>query len=124
MEIKVSKNNEDTYYLTLSGDMDLNSSIQLKDTVMKVIRNNVEYCFISLKNVTSISSAGLGALVWCFSTLKKLNCPLVIIAQEGIVMQALEATRIKGYFTVVSSLKEALSFAAAKRQDREQTVAG
>jgi len=109
MELKVSKNNDDHYLIELTGAMDLYSSNELKNSVMKIIKNRVESFIINLNGVDSVNSTGIGALVTVFSTLKKLNCPLVVIAREGPVMQALEATRLKGYFSIAGSLKEALS---------------
>ena len=113
MEIKTLKNSDDTFLVELSGDMDLYSSNQLKELVMKMIKNKAERIIINLNEVGSINSAGIGALIYASSTLKKLNCPLVIILPEGPAMQALEVTRLKGYFTIVSSLKEAVSAAGS-----------
>ena len=109
MELKINQNNDHTYVLELSGAMNLNSSSQIKDTVMNAIQNRVELIVMNLHQVTSVNSAGIGALIAVSSTLKKLNCPLVIIAPEGPVMQALELTRLKGYFTFARSLEDALS---------------
>ena len=110
MEIRVSKNAGNIYLVKLSGHMDTSSSNQLKDLVMAIIRTSVESFVINLDKVASISSAGMGALVSVFSTLTKLDCPLVIVAKEGTVLQTLEAARIKSYFTIAHSLKEALAF--------------
>ena len=108
MKIKIKKNKDNIHVVELSGAMDLYSSNQLKDLVMGMIKNKIERFIINLQKVNSVNSAGLGALVNVFSTLKKLNCPLVIIVQKGPVMQALEVTRLKSYFTIAPSLKEAL----------------
>jgi len=116
MELKISKNNDDVYLIELTGAMDLYTSNKLKDSVMKIIKNTVKRFIINLNDVDSVNSAGIGALVTVFSTLKKLNCPLVVIVPEGPVMQALEVTRLKGYFTIAGSLKEALSLASIKAQ--------
>jgi len=109
MEIKISKNSDNIYLVELSGAFDLYTSNQLKDLAIKIIKTKVERIIINLNDVNSINSAGIGALVYVFSTLKKLNCPLVIVAPEGPVMDALEVTRLKSYFTIVPSLQEALS---------------
>ena len=113
MEIEASKNKDNIYLVKLSGDMDLGSSTQLKDLVMKMIKNRIERVILSLEKVDTVNSAGIGALIYISSTLKKLDYPLVVIVPEGRVMQALEVTRLKSYFTIASSLKEALSLAAA-----------
>ena len=111
MEIKIQKNKDNIYLLELSGGMDLYSSNQLKDLVMSMIGSKIERFIISLKGVNNVFSAGIGALIYVSSTLKKLNCPLVIVAPEGPVMQALEVTRLKGYFTIAPSLKDAIALA-------------
>jgi len=108
MEIKVSKNTDDVYLIELIGAMDLYTSNQLKDSVMKIIKKKVESFIIKLNDVDSVNSAGIGALISVSSTLKKLNCPLVIITPDGPVIQALEATKLKGYFTIARSMQEAL----------------
>ena len=97
--------------MEFSGAMDLFSSNQLKDAVMKAIQGKVERFIMNLHGVTSVNSAGIGALIAVSSTLKKLKCPLVVIAPEGPVMQALEVTRLKGYFIIAGSLEEALFLA-------------
>ena len=113
MEIKVLKNNDNIYVVELLGAMDLYSSNQLKDLVMTMLGKKIECFVINLKEVNNVNSAGIGALVFVSSTLKKLNCPLVIVAPEGPALQALEITRLKGYFTIAPSLKDAVALAAA-----------
>ena len=114
MKIKVHKNSDDIYLVELFGDMDLYSSNQLKDLVMKMIKNKAERFIINLTEVNNVNSAGIGALIYISSTLKKLNCPLIFVVKEGPVLNALEVTRLKGYFSIVSSLKEAMPLAAAE----------
>jgi len=95
--------------MELTGSLDLYSSNQLKELIMKMIENKTEKFIINLKEVDSINSTGIGALIFISSTLKKLNCPLVLIVPEGPILQALELTGLKGYFTVASTLKTAVS---------------
>ena len=107
MKIKLRKNSNDIYLIELFGVLDLYSSNELKDLVLKIIEDKVERIIVSLKDVAILGSAGLGALIYISSTLKKVNCPLVFIAPEGPVLNALEVTRLKGYFNIASTLKEA-----------------
>jgi anti-sigma B factor antagonist len=115
MNIKLSKNDGDIYLIDLFGVLDLYSSNELKDIIMKMIENKIERIIINLKDVNILNSSGVGALIYISSTLKKINCPLVIIAPEGPVLNALELTRLRSYFTIVSSLKEAVSVAAGRK---------
>ena len=114
MKFKLRKNGDDIYLFELFGVLDLYSSNELKDFIMKMIENRIERIIIDLKEVTIPNSTGLGAIIYISSTLKKINCPLIIIAPEGPVLNALEQTRLKNYFTIASSLKEAVSIVTEK----------
>ena len=124
MGISVQRNNDYTYLLELSGSMDLVSSEELKKTFMLMIKNRIECFIISLEEVRSISSAGIGALIYISSTLKKLNFPMVIIASEGPAMKALEITKLKSYFNIVPSMQEALSQTWPERKAASESVKG
>ena len=108
MLIRLSKNRKDIYLLELAGSLDLYSSAQLKECVMKIIRTRIDRFIFSLKDIDSINSAGIGALIYAFSTLRKLNCTLTMLIPEGPVLEALEVSRLKGYFTIAPTLKDAL----------------
>ena len=115
MEIKTNKNKNDIFLVELSGSLDLYSSNQLKDLVIKMIKNKMEGFILDFNKVASINSSGIGALIFVSSTLKKLKCPLVIIVPEGPVMNALEVTRLRNYFTIVPSLEEAVTRVASNK---------
>lgn len=113
MEIRVRRNDDGIYLVELYGALDLYSSTELKNLILKMIEKKAECFIINCKAVDRVNSAGIGALIFISSTLKKLSCPLVMIVPEGPVMNALEVTRLKSYFTIASSLKEALPLSAA-----------
>jgi anti-sigma B factor antagonist len=114
MEIRISQNEDGVYFLELVGDLDLYNSTQLKDQVIRLIGEKITHFVISLDEVERINSSGIGALIYIFSTLKKLNCRLIILASEGgPVLHALEITRLRGYFTIARSMEEAISLIAA-----------
>ena len=116
MEIVIKKNSENIHLIELAGDMDLGGSEKLKDLLMNLIKNRIKCFIINLKRVTNMDSTGIGALIFVSSTLKKFNCPLVIIVPDGPVMQALEVTKMKNYFVIARSVKEALVLASPKKK--------
>jgi len=116
MDIRLSKNREGVYLLELAGDLDLISSNQLKEYIMRIAKTRIERFIISLNDVTNINSAGIGALIYAFSTLRKLNCTLIMLVPEGPVLEALHVSRIKKYFTIVHTLKDALSKTGGQKQ--------
>jgi len=109
MEIKVQKNDDDIFLMELSGSLDLYSSNQLKDTFMKLVESRIERIIISLKDVDTINSSGIGALIFISSTTRKLDCPLILIIPDGPILHVLEAARLKHYFKIVPSMKEAIA---------------
>ena len=109
MDIKLSKNSEGVYLLELAGKLDLFNSDRFKNYVMKIIKSGIDCLIISLKNVSIINSAGIGALINVFSTLKKLNFTLIMLVPEGPVLNALEVSRLRSYFAIVHTLKDALN---------------
>jgi anti-sigma B factor antagonist len=108
MGIRVFKNEADIFVIELSGNLDLYRSNQLKDTVMKLIEQNLNGIIIDMKSVESIASAGVGALITISSTLKKLNYALAIANIKGAVHTALEVSRFASYLPIVPTLKEAV----------------
>ena len=114
MKIKLSRSSESLYLIELEGNLDLKSSDMLKDYVIKMIKTKMENFIICLKDVVSINSAGIGALIYVFSTLRKLNCNLILLAPDGPVLEALEVSRLKSYFTIVHTLKDALQITGSK----------
>ena len=112
MEVKVRKNDNGVYLVELGGLLDLFSSEQLKELVLKIIEKRAESLIISLKDIDRVDSVGIGALIFISSTLKKLSCPLIFVVPEGPVMTALEVTKLKSYFTIAPTLKEAITLAA------------
>ena len=111
-------NENDIYLIEISGSLDLYSSNELKELVLKVIKKKVECFIISLKEVSEVNSSGIGSLIYVSSTLKKLNCPLIIIIPGGPVLQALEVSRLTGYFKIVSTLNEAMSYIASLNEPK------
>ena len=116
MEMKVQKDSNDVFLLEISGPLDLLSSNQLKEQFIKLIESKIEYLIIDLIGVSNINSPGIGALIYISSTLRKLKCPLIIVAPEGPVLSVLELTRLKNYFTVVPTVEAAMSLTACARK--------
>ena len=116
MEIKVQKDSNDVLILKLSGSLDLPNSNQLKEQFIKMIESKVEYFIIDLRDLIIANSSGIGALIYISSTLRKLKCPLVVVAPEGPALDVLELTRLKNYFTIVPTVEAAMALVARARK--------
>ena len=97
----------DVFLLDLSGDLDLYGSIQLKETVMKLIERKVERLIISLKDISVINSSGIGAMLYIYSTFVKMNLDLSITDVPEKVKQQIDITKTSKYLPITGTVKEA-----------------
>ena len=107
MELKIRKNGE-IYIIDVNGEMDLYNSYKLKELVMKMLEKNVKNFIITLEQVDYIDSAGIGALIYICSTMKKMNLKFAISNVHGSVKKVIELTKLMGYFPIANSVEEAL----------------
>jgi anti-sigma B factor antagonist len=107
MEIRI-RTNHLIYILDLRGEIDLFESNRLKELVMKMIEKKVERLIINVKDVRTIDSSGIGALIFISSTLKKLNLDLAIANIHGAVQAVLEKTKLQGFFPLYEKIGDAI----------------
>jgi anti-sigma B factor antagonist len=113
MESRILKNAGDIYLIELQSDLDLFNSNQLKELVVKMVEKKIEKFIIDMHLVATINSAGIGALIYISSTLKKVSGQLVIAKINDSVRNAMEITKLSGYFRITASLQEALDLIQA-----------
>jgi anti-sigma B factor antagonist len=107
MELRIRKNQE-IYIIDVQGELDLYNSYKLKELLVKMLEKKIERFIINLGEVEYIDSSGIGALIYIFSTLKKLNHKLVITNIHGSVKRVIEMTKLAGFFPVTETLDEAV----------------
>lgn len=69
MEIILKKEDE-TLFVNLSGDLDINSNKEFKEKVIEKIEN-VKKIVIDAKNLSYVDSTGLGAFISIYKNLRK-----------------------------------------------------
>jgi anti-sigma B factor antagonist len=107
MELRIRKNQE-IYIIDVQGELDLYNSYKLKELLAKMLEKKIERFIINLEGVEYIDSSGIGALIYIFSTLKKLNHKLAITNIHGSVKRVIEMTKLMGFFPVTETLDEAI----------------
>ncbi|MDR1288461.1 MAG: STAS domain-containing protein [Treponema sp.] len=103
------RTNQLVYIIDLRGEMSLFDSNRLKEVVMKMIEKKVERLIINVKDVKTIDSSGIGALIFISSTFKKMNLELAIANVHGAVSTVLEKTKLSGYFPLYEKIGDAIS---------------
>jgi anti-sigma B factor antagonist len=107
MELRIRKSQE-IYIIDVQGELDLYNSYKLKELLGKMLEKKIERFIINLDEVEYIDSSGIGALIYIFSTLKKLNHKLAITNIHGSVKRVIEMTKLMGFFPVTETLDEAI----------------
>jgi anti-sigma B factor antagonist len=107
MKVRI-RTNHLIYILDLRGEIDLFESNRLKELVMKMIEKKAERFIINVKDVRTIDSSGIGALIFISSTLKKMHLDLAIANVQGAVQAVLEKTKLQGFFPLYEKIDDAI----------------
>jgi anti-sigma B factor antagonist len=107
MKIKI-RTNRFIYIIDLRGEMGLVDSNRLKEVVMKMIEKKVERLIINVRDIRTIDSSGIGALIFISSTFKKMNLELAIANVHEAINAVLEKTRLSGYFPLYEKIGDAI----------------
>jgi anti-sigma B factor antagonist len=107
MELKLLKK-DDIYMISAKGAMDLYSSIPLKDLIINILGKNIDRLIINLKEVDSIDSGGIGALINICSTVRKLNARLAITNMQDAVKNSIKSMKVTEYIPLTNSVHEAV----------------
>ena len=107
LELKIRKINE-VYIIDVNGDMDLYNSYKLKELVTKMVNKKIQNFVVNLQNVEYIDSSGIGALIFIYSTMKKLGINFLIANVHGPVKKVIELTKLMSYFPIVSKVGDAV----------------
>ena len=91
--------------ITLSGEIDLNESPNVRKQILNIIKNN-HNLLIDLSNVEYIDSSGVASLVEGLQTsrTKKLNFALLGVSESAL--QVLQLARLDTVFTIYNSPEE------------------
>jgi anti-sigma B factor antagonist len=99
------------------GDLDADGAAELKKLFMQRVRHQIDRFIILMKDVVSIDSDGVGALLFIASTARRLVLHYCFAAPPEPVMSVLEKIRIAGYFSFADSLEAALEQLAAEEPE-------
>lgn len=94
--------------VTLEGEIDIYSSPQFKEILLKGIEEGATHVVIDLSDVTFIDSTALGVLVSGAKRVRPRNGSLDIICVDENIIRILEITGLDRVFGVHSSRAEAL----------------
>jgi len=106
MEIKV---NDDSRFVVFSvkGRLDFASSTQLKEEILKFIRQGRTTSILNLAQVDFINSSGLGTLVSILKEVRLVRGRLVLSNLATYVQEIFDITQLSHIFEIFASEAEA-----------------
>lgn len=97
----------DALILTLSGEVDLHSSPQLRATISEMIQNAKPRVILDLSGVPYMDSSGVGTLVEAKRLVEREEARLFLVNPQKRVMGVFEITHLDRFFTICASVEEA-----------------
>jgi anti-anti-sigma factor len=96
----VRRNDRNAVWLCLSGDLDLVSASQLKQTVLDLVATQ-RLVVVDLRELTSMDSTGLHAIVEADNSARRRGVRLVLIRGPAQIDQLFELTGLTDSFDIV-----------------------
>ena len=97
MEI-ARKDKDGLTLVTLSGEVDMRSSPELRKTLLQVAKESVPRVAISLEHVTYIDSSGIATLIECLKNVSRYDGELILIGVNEDVYPVFELAHLQDVF--------------------------
>ena len=107
MDIEKEKYN-DVVICTLKGEIDINSSPELRKTFNDILSENQKKVLVDFSGISFIDSSGLATLIEILQRLKKIGGGLRFCNIADNIKNILEITKIIKLFEIFDNRQEAL----------------
>lgn len=97
----------DALILTLSGEVDLHSSPELRATMSELVQHAKPRVILDLSQVPYMDSSGVGTLVEAKRLVEREEAQLILVNPQQRVMGVFEITHLDRFFTICASIDEA-----------------
>jgi anti-sigma B factor antagonist len=111
--VDLARVGEDVAVIALSGEVDIYSAPQFKETLVKGIDEGARRIIVDLTNVSFIDSTALGVLVSGAKRVRPQNGGLDIVCADENITRIFEITGLDRIFGIYPTREEALKGPAA-----------
>ncbi len=98
---------DDVTVITLEGEIDVYTSIQLKQDIAAILESGAKYLVLNLAKVEYLDSTGLGVLIGTLKKLRENSGNLVIVGPAMRIMRIFEITGLYKIFAIYATEEEA-----------------
>lgn len=97
----------DAAVVTLSGDVDLESSPRVRSALLECVKSNPSVV-VDMSGVDYIDSSGVASLVEAFQTARKNGTRFVLAKVSDAALRVLELARLDKVFAIVPEVSDGL----------------
>ncbi len=98
----------DTTIVALSGDVDLDNSPQVRNVLLKSVREK-RGVLVEMSAVSYIDSSGIASLVEAYQSARHGSTAFALVAVSDAAMRVLELARLDQVFSIHASVSDALA---------------
>ncbi len=106
--------------MTVSGEMDLYTSSELKGTFIRYHSEGYLSFIIDFKELSYIDSTGVGTIISIYTTLRKQEGRLFISGVHGAVQKVIEFTKLTGFLPLVETIDAAKKRLKIVRKEKKK----
>jgi anti-sigma B factor antagonist len=115
-DIKTEHVADDTYVISLAGEVDLYTAPEFKQQLLEVIGQGGKEVIVDFSDTTFIDSTTLGVLVGGVKRLRTNDGQLALVCSDRNITKIFEITGLDRVFTIYPSREEAVANAGSSSQ--------
>jgi len=108
-DIKTEQINDDSYVISLAGEVDLYTAPEFKQQLLEVIGQGGKQVIVDFTNTTFIDSTTLGVLVGGVKRLRTNEGRLSLVCSDRNITKIFEITGLDKVFDIYATRDEAVS---------------
>jgi anti-sigma B factor antagonist len=108
-DIKTEQLGDDTYVISLAGEVDLYTAPEFKQQLLEVIGQGGKEVVVDFSDTTFIDSTTLGVLVGGVKRLRSNDGQLSLVCSDRNITKIFEITGLDRVFTIYPSRDEAVA---------------
>ena len=107
-DIKTDQLADDSYVISLAGEVDLYTAPEFKQQLLEVISQGAKSVIVDFTDTTFIDSTTLGVLVGGVKRLRTAGGQLALVCSDRNITKIFEITGLDRVFTIYSTRVEAV----------------
>ena len=115
-DVKTDKVDNETYVISLTGEVDLYTAPEFKQQLLEVIGRGAKEVVVDFSDTTFIDSTTLGVLVGGVKRLRTNEGQLSLVCSDRNITKIFEITGLDRVFTIYTTRDEALAKTGASSQ--------